>query len=73
MKPWKTKTLVCPDSSNWSKIENYWILVLSPRKDVPFRGELEEPSFLVDVSRGFLRTKNPSCVVSPFRVALIPC
>ena len=70
MKPWKTETLFCPVSSSRSEIENFWNSVLSLQKDAPFIGELEEPSFLVDLSRNLLRTTNPSCVVSPFRVAL---
>ena len=67
------ETLVCPGISNRSKIENSWNSILSPQKDAPFRGELDEPSFLVELSKDLLKTTNPRCVVSPFRVALKPC
>ena len=56
-----------------SKTETSWILDLSSQKDVLFKGELREPSFLADLSRDLFRMTNPSCVVPPFRVALIPC
>ena len=69
----KTEALVHPDSNFWSKIETSWNSVMFSQKDAPSCGELSEPSFLVDMLRDLFIIKNPRCVVSPFRVAVIPC